>query len=131
MANFESFHRGLLPLKDDPHLTIQKRGTISVNRSAFEALGAPDAVELLYDRERDIVGLRGIDPKADNAYLVRRTTSSASGPWVISAMAFTHFYDIDTAVSKRWTAFLDDDVLCADLSTPGTPVSSNRARRTT
>lgn len=129
MPNFESFSRRMLPLKVEPFVTIQKRGTISLNRSAFAALGAPDAVELLYDRQRGIVGLRAIDPRAENAYQVRRTSSSASGPWVISAMAFTKFYDIDTSCSRRWVAFLDDGVLCADLSADGTQVSSNRAAK--
>lgn len=131
MPNFESFSRRMLPLKADPRVTIQKRGTISLNRSAFAALGSPDAVELLYDRERGIVGLRSIDPKADNAYQVRRSSPSASGPWVISAMAFTRFYDIDTSVSLRWPAYLDDDILCANITEDGTPVSSNRARKST
>ncbi|MGI8868349.1 MAG: hypothetical protein ACR2F6_05730 [Mycobacteriales bacterium] len=129
MANFESFNRWMLPLKADPHVPIQKRGTISLNRSAFAAIGSPDAVELLYDRERGIVGLRPIDVKADNAYHVRRTSASASGPWVISAMGFTRFYDIDTSVSLRWAAYLENEVLCADISKEGTPVSSNRARK--
>lgn len=129
MPNFESFSRRMVPLKADPHVTIQKRGTISLNRSAFAALDSPDAVELLYDRERSIVGLRPIDPKAENAYHVRRSAPSPSGPWVVSAMAFTKFYDIDTSLSMRWPAYLDDDVLCADISVAGTLVSSNRARK--
>jgi hypothetical protein len=129
MANFEAFSRRMLPLKADPHVTIQKRGTISLNRSAFVALGEPSAVELLYDRDRSIVGLRPVDAKADDAYQVRRSSPSASGPWVISAMAFTRFYDIDTTQSLRWSAYLDNDVLCADISEAGRPVSSNRARK--
>lgn len=126
MANFESFNRHMLALKDEPHLTVHKRGTLSINRSAFESLGSPDAVELLYDRQRSTIGLRPIDARAENAYQVRRPASSPSGPWVISAMAFTKFYDIDTSVTMRWIAYLDDDVLCADLSTPGASVGGAR-----
>lgn len=129
MPNFESFSRTMLPLKADPQLTVQKRGAISLNRSAFAALGFPDSIELLYDREQRVVGLRPVDPKADNAYAVRRASTSTSGPWVISAMAFTKYYDIDTTRTLRWPAYLDNDVLCADLSAPGIAVTSNRARR--
>ena len=71
MPDFESFSRTMLSLDADPRITIHKRGTISLNRSAFAALGSPDAVELLFDRQRSIVGLRAVDQKADNAYLVR------------------------------------------------------------
>lgn len=119
----------MLSLKADPHVTLHKRGTISLNRSAYVALDSPDAVELLYDRERRIIGLRTIDAKAENSYHVRSTARSASGPWIISAMAFTKFYDIDISVSLRWPAYLDVDVLCVDTSVEGIAVSSNRARR--
>lgn len=131
MANFETFSRDMVPLKAPPHVTVQKRGTISLNRSAFLLLGSPDAVELLYDREQSMLGLRPIDPGADSAYRVRRSSNSSSGPWVISAMAFTKFYDIDTTTSLRWAAYLEKDTLCADLSRAGVPVTSNRARRPT
>jgi hypothetical protein len=129
MGDFESFSREMLSLKADPQVTIQKRGAISLNRPAYLVLGSPDAVELLYDRKDRVVGLRPIDPRADNAYRVRRASPSASGPWVISAMAFTKFYDIDTARSLRWPARLNGDVLCVDLSAVGTRVSSNRAAK--
>lgn len=119
----------MLSLKADPMLTFQRRGAISLNRSAFASLDSPDAVELLFDREHHIVGLRPIDPRADNAYHVRRSSRSASGPWVISAMAFTKFYDIDTSVSLRRPAYLDDGVLCVDLSKDGIPVVSNRSAK--
>jgi hypothetical protein len=123
MANFESFNRHMLPLKDGPHVTIHRRGTISVNRSAFDGLGSPDAVELLFDRERSVVGLRPIDSHADNAYQVRH---GPNGPWVVSAMAFTKFYDIDTSTTSRWPATIEDGVLCTDISAPGTPVGKQR-----
>lgn len=129
MPNFESFSRGLVPLKSDPTLTIHKRGLLSLNRSAFDALGSPDAVELLYDRQAAIVGLRTTSGSAGDAVYVRPATRSASGPWVVSAMAFVRYYEIDTEVSRRWAAYLDDGVLCVDLTGPAESVSSNRARR--
>lgn len=118
----------MLPLKSDPHVTIQKRGTISMNRSAFLAAGSPDAVELLYDRDARIIGLRAIEVNAHNAYHVRHPSRSANGPWIISAMAFTKFYDIDTSTTLRWDAYLDGGALCVDLNQSATPVTSNRAR---
>lgn len=129
MPNFESFSRRMVSLKGDPQITIRRHGMIALNRPAFAAMGSPTAVELLYDRRDRIVGLRPVEPRADNAYQVRRASPSDSGPWVISAMAFIRFYDIDTSRTRRWPAFVRGDVLCADLSTEGTPVSSNRAHR--
>ncbi|MGI8761390.1 MAG: hypothetical protein ACR2LF_08895 [Jatrophihabitantaceae bacterium] len=129
MPDFETFSRGLVPLKSQPQVTIQKRGAISLNKSAYVALDTPDAVELLYDRDKHIVGIRPVDARAGHAYPLRPSTRSASGPYVISAMAFTKFYDIDTSVTLRWFAYVEDGVLCVDLCHEATPVTSNRARR--
>ena len=117
MPNFESFHKGLVPRRSTPFVTLQKRGAISLNRAAHEALGEPKAVELLYDRSAQIIGLRPVDVTAENAYAVRPATTAA-GPYLVSAMAFTRFYAIDTTVTRRRPAFVEDGVLCIDLTTP-------------
>lgn len=127
MPNFESFNRRMVPLKSVPHVTIQKRGTLSLNRSAYVALESPDAVELLYDRDERVIGLRPVPASDKDASHVRASAPSDRGPWVVSAMAFTKFYDIDTSTTMRWEAYLDDGVLCVDLRTEGVPVTSNRA----
>ena len=129
MASFEIFNRGLLTLKCEPHVTIQKRGALSINRSAFVALCAPDAVELLFDRRATVIGLRPVRPNADHAYPVRRSSRADTGPWVISAMAFLHYYDIDLGKTRRWCAYLDRGVLCVDLNVEPTVVQSNRTPR--
>lgn len=130
MPDFEVFTKRLVPLKKTPLVTIQKRGTISLNKSAYSALGEPEAVELLYDRDERIVGLRAAESSLEHAYPVRSATGRGSGPYIISAIAFTKFYDIDTEQSLRWRAHLVEDVLCIDLDSTGTPVTSNRAQRT-
>lgn len=128
MPNFESFSRSLLQLKAEPQITILRRGTISLNRSAYAAIGSPVAVELLYDTCDLIIGLRPVDVHEPNAYVVRHPAGGGRGPFVITAMAFTKFYSIDTSQSLRRDAFLDDGVLCVSLNDPATPVTSNRAR---
>jgi hypothetical protein len=100
-------------------VTLQKRGAISLNASAHRALGAPPSVELLYDRVQRIIGLRPVDPGVPNAYPVRPATT-ASGPFVVSAMAFTRYYEIDTTVTRRWEAYVEDGVLCVDLTSEPT-----------
>jgi hypothetical protein len=127
MPNFETFSRSLLQLKAEPQITVLRRGTMSLNKSAYTALGSPDAVELLYDTDERIVGLRPIDARAQNAYVVRQPAGAGKGPFVITAMAFTKFYGIDTTQSLRREAFLDDGVLCMSLNDDATPVTSNRA----
>lgn len=128
MPDFQVFTRRMVPLKKQPFVTIQKSGTISLNTSAHALLGAPDAVELLFDAASQIVGLRSVDDLAEHAYPVRDVGGKHEGPFVVSGVAFTKFYDIPTDVSRRWVAYLEDDILCVDLTTPGTEVTSNRAR---
>ncbi|PZS30726.1 MAG: hypothetical protein DLM58_13160 [Pseudonocardiales bacterium] len=127
MADFETFRKPLVALKREPTITIQKRGTMSLNKAAQVALGSPAAVELLFDAARRIVGLRRVDPRADHAYPVRSSTGMENGPFVVSAMAFLHFYDIQQPESLRWSAYVCDGVLCVDLDAEAVAVTSNRA----
>ena len=127
MPEFETFTRRLVPLGKEPRLTIQRRGTISMNESAYVALAAPDAVELLFAAHERIVGLRAVPLSCEHGYPVRSATGSSRGPFVVSAAAFIRFYGITTDISMRWAAYLHEGVLCADLRGEGTPVTSNRA----
>lgn len=128
MTGFETFTRRLIPMAKEPRITIQKRGAISLNISAYAALGSPGAVELLFDREKRIVGLRAVAPTCPHAYPVRSASGNGSGPFVVSALAFIRYFGLVSDTSLRWDAYLDSDVLCADLGTPGVTVTSNRAR---
>lgn len=123
MPRFETFKKSLIPLGQQPCVTLQKRGTITLNKAAHLALGSPDAVELLYDRDAHILGLRPTAVDVKHASFVRPSTKSGNGPFVISAMAFIRFYAIDTAEARRWPAHLKGTVLYVDLDGPSTVVS--------
>jgi hypothetical protein len=123
MPNFETFDRSVLPFAGEPHVTIQRRGTLTLNAAAWAALGSPAAVELLYDAAAGLLGLRPAASDLPHVAFVRRSTRSAAGPWVVSAMAFVHHYGIDTSSARRWAARLVDGVLCVPVGEPGTVVS--------
>ncbi len=127
MPGFETFTRRLVPLAKEPRLTIQKRGNISLNESAHVALGSPSAVELLFDRDKQVMGLRAISP-CEHAYTVRSAGGDGTAPFLVSALAFLKYFGISRDTSMRWSTYMDGDVLCADLGTAGTPVTSNRAK---
>lgn len=128
VPDFETFTRRMVPLTKAPFVTIQKRGTISMNKVAMAAMGNPQTVELLYDRKNHIVGFRPVDPSVEHAY-APRGVGSATDPttYIVAAAAFARYYAIDTSVSRRWHAYMDGDVLCVDLKTDGTIVTSNRS----
>ncbi|WP_182358565.1 hypothetical protein [Tomitella gaofuii] len=126
---FEVFDKRNTSLRRAPSVSIQKRGVISINRAAYTLMDAPECVELLYDREGGIVGIRGVGDDVPHGYAVRGAGRSAgTGPVMVAGSAFTAFYDIDTTISRRYPARMDDDVLCIDLDA-GTEIIGNRGRR--
>ena len=113
-SDFETFTRRATPVVFQPIVTFQRRGVLALNRAAYEALGEPVAVELLYDRGRQLVGVRPVDPKAAHAYRVRKQPDSAT--YLVAAKSFMQFYGIPNDQARRYEAALLDGVLIADLS---------------
>ncbi|MFE3449681.1 hypothetical protein ACFXJ8_12170 [Nonomuraea sp. NPDC059194] len=126
MPNFETFTKRMTSIVKQPFVTIQKRGTMSLNSAAYAALREPEAVELLYDAEERIIGFRGVPKESEHAYPLRPQAGKSVGPYIVSGTAFAKYYGIDTTVSRRWVGYLDDGILCIDLKGPGTEVTSNR-----
>lgn len=127
---FEVFDKRMTPLAKAPSVTIQRKGIISINRAAYSLLGSPKAVELLYDKERRIVGLRAADDSVPHAYEVRAQSSAkATGPLIVAGTAFTNFYGIDTTTSKRWTPYMEENVLCINLTSKGVEIVGNRSNK--
>ena len=125
MPNWTEFTRTSTPIGAKPFVTIQRKGTISLNRAAFEALGRPEAVKLLYDQDERMIGLRPAEIGANGAYQVR---PQASSNWLVAGTAFSGFLGLDTAVAKRYDAEMIDGVLAVDLKRPSVEVTSPRAK---
>ena len=124
MPNFEVFTKGMVPVPKEPMVTLQKHGVLSLNAAAVAALGSPAAVELLYDRAEQIIGLRPAEADAPNAYPV--WSGKGSAPAQVSAAAFTRYYEIRTGLARRRVAVMKDGVLCIDLKQAGTITSRGR-----
>ena len=127
---FETFSRRHMRPGGEPFLTIQRKGVFSLNRAAFEALGSPDAVELLYDSEARLIGLRKVDGGLEHAYAVRRLgRGGTESTFLVSGTAFTNYYGIETPASIRRSGRMEGDMMVIDLNDPGTEVKSNRRSR--
>lgn len=127
--NFEVFDKRLAPLTRTPSVTIQKRGLMSLNRAAYALLGEPKLVELLYDRDERVIGLRPVDEDTPHGYPLRaQSNKQDTGPLMLAGTAFTQHYDIDTSTSRRWVPTLQEGVLCIDLKQEGVEATSNRGR---
>lgn len=105
---FEVFEKRAAGRSKAPTITIQKRGTISLNAAAAALLTKegeePDGLllELLYDREHKVVGFRRATGEHPSTYALRKQPHSAS--YLLGGRAFTQYYGIDTSDSRRYVA---------------------------
>lgn len=125
--NFEVFDKRATPLIKRPEVTIQSGGALSLNKSAFHALGEPKAIELLYDRAKRVIGFRSVDENAVHAYPIRGFGSGNT--YIVSGRAFLAFYEIPMGSPVRREAKMVNGVLIIDLNDPGRDATSNRNRK--
>jgi hypothetical protein len=112
---FEKFSRKSAGKSSEPFVTIQRRGTFSMNAASAKLLSGGQPVEklpleLFYDKDEKAVGLRRANGNAatsPDVYYLRKQPSSES--YIVSGQAFTIHYKIDTSVSRRYRATLTDD----------------------
>jgi hypothetical protein len=128
---FEVFDKRMPPLANAPSVTIQKRGVISLNKAAYDLIGNADTVELLFDRDRQVMAVRATDDSSPHAYAVRNGSKRGPGQAIVSATAFTAHYGIDTTATRRWKPFVEDGMLCVDLTEEGTVITGNPTKPTT
>lgn len=128
---FEVFDKRMTPLAKAPSVTIQKRGVISMNKAAHDLVDNAETVELLFDRDRQVMALRAADDSSPHAYAVRSGSKRGPGQAIVSATAFTAHYGIDTTATRRWKPFVEDGMLCVDLSEAGTVITGNRTKAMT
>ena len=58
--------------RDGLRVTLNARGTLLLNSRTYEAMNAPSAVQLLFDENNSIIGLRAADPRLHNAFPVKQ-----------------------------------------------------------
>lgn len=103
--------------RKEPRVTLGYKGTFYLNGVAFEALGTPAAVEMLYDGNRRVIGLRPVDIKKRNAFVIKHHGTKGNYKR-ISAAAFCTHYRIRTPETVLFDGVdLDTDgVMLLDLS---------------
>lgn len=128
MPDFDVFERKYARVSRDPTMTVTVRGTFNLNEPAFELLGKPDAVVLLYDRTERIIGLRPAGQDEPNAYLVRPLGAGHTRTAVVRE--FCTWIGADLSEARRYPLEMDGDGLgCVRLSGPFKVVTGNRNRK--
>jgi hypothetical protein len=126
MDEFEVFDKYHSRSVKEIFVTIQRRGNFSLNRAAFQALGSPKSVELLFNRAKRLIGFRPTDATNGRTIPVRKQGNSDS--YMVAGLTFTKEYDIDTSVARRYIAKMQDDMLLVDLKSPSTDATGPRLR---
>lgn len=121
---FEVFDKRHAPLRGTPSVTVQKRGIVSINGPAHKLIDGAQVVELLFDRDRRVMGIRPAKP-SPRAYELREP--SRTGQTILSATSFVDAYGIDTTVSRRYEPFVEDGMLCINFAGESTEIRGNRS----
>lgn len=112
--NFEEFTLRNTPISNKVmRVSLHKKGNFSLNKAAYEALGSPQAVTLLFDREKKVVGFKPVEPEVRHAYRVRSQNNSQS--YLIGAISFCKYYDIDASKTRMFEPELSDGLLVLEL----------------
>ena len=93
-ANFELFEEGQVELtRERVHVTLNGACRLFFNARALGALGDPDGVALLFDRQRQIIGVMPAALNRKHAYRLRHR-EGASHSRVITVKNFCRHYAI-------------------------------------
>lgn len=123
---FEVFDKKAATASKSPMITIQKQGSFSLNRAAYKLIGEPEAVELLFDRDEQLVGFQAASADSPRAYPIRPQGKSGA-TLMIAGQAFTKYYELDTSVARRYSAKETDGILILDLKSESVDVTGPRA----
>jgi len=90
---------------------------MTINRVAYEMLGGPEAVELLYNVPNRVIGVRQVSPKEPYAFPLRGQGRKDKEPsnYLVAVQAFTKHYGIDTSVAMRYPVEMQEDILTVPL----------------
>jgi hypothetical protein len=91
----------------EPSATIQKGGYLTLSEGAYQALGRPTGVELLYAPDIRAVGVRAAN-NSPHAFELKQHPTGRSYR-VQSTRAFMNHYGIPTDSAHRYPARLDPE----------------------
>ncbi|MFN0278568.1 MAG: hypothetical protein ACKVRN_08200 [Pyrinomonadaceae bacterium] len=115
LRQWEEFPVGPDSAENSLHVTLSKKGEITIGAKAFARLGKPDLAVLLFDKADSVIGLMPSNKFAKNAYPLHAKLKG--GHRIVRAHKFCRHYNIKV---DRTTAFngahLDEEgVLILDL----------------
>ena len=116
---------------DSPRVTLQKKGTISLNHSARALLGPPDAklyVRLHFDQAKKAIGISLTTPTHPDALIVGEQRNNGRTAF-ISGRGFFKRFQIDTTETRRYAVHvIEGPILIVDLNQAIDPTEARRGQ---
>lgn len=109
---FEKFRRYKVTEGDDPIVSIHVRGIFALNKNAYDKLGEPEAIEMMYASEDRIIGFSAAPKSSPDSYAVRHNTKTA---FQVEGRAFLNYYGISDDAGRRYVAEMMDEILIVQL----------------
>lgn len=100
IGKLEKFMGGPTPSTGERiHVTINRAGTIRLNRNCYRLLGKPPAVYLYYSKEDSVIALEPVQTaRLATAFPVRTTTSG----WRVQAAPLCKHYNIRIDTTEKF-----------------------------
>lgn len=111
-----------------PRASLSRHGVLSLNRAALELLDEPEAVELLFDRMTNCIGLRAASPKLGHAY--RFSAKDRGRGRILYTKRFCNHYRIrlENTITFNRPEKSPEGILLLDLTNVTGFVRQGRAR---
>ncbi|MHB0877037.1 MAG: hypothetical protein ACYC5O_13450 [Anaerolineae bacterium] len=113
MMSWRSLRPGVYRGTVQPTVSIQKSGAVTWNQSAHETMGQPDMVEILFDQDRGLLGLRPTR-RSEGSFRVRRL--GPQNTWITSARGALRRVGLLPENAFRQVAQQDETVLAIDVT---------------
>lgn len=94
-------------------ITIMKDGTIGISGESHGLINRDRRVEFLFNRDRSVLAIRAAGD-SPNGYKTSRPLKS--GYTTVYARPFLQKYGVKLGTTIRLAAWLENDLLCADVS---------------
>jgi len=129
---FETFtHKGGRAKYGFPVVTLQASGGMALNDLAYDLLGRPSHIVLLYDRKERLIGFQPGRAEQTYAFPIRNAGGAGeASSWALSTRSFYAYYELQPEATQRFKATKQDDIVVIDLKSPITTLKVRaRAQR--
>ncbi len=113
MPNFQRYERQFGRRLPEPLVSLQRNGVLALNLAAYEALGRPEAIALLFDPDERIIGLQPTTPEDLHAFTVRKNPRAQH--YALAMKSFADHYGIALGETRRYRAEPMDGLLAVRL----------------